>query len=49
MSCLARESEILHLHFWNAAFEMLKKSGAIQTGDEREDGGLLGDAMGGGS
>jgi len=27
---LARESEILHLHFWNAAFEMLKKSGAIQ-------------------
>lgn len=27
---LARESEILHLHFWDAAFEMLKKSGAIQ-------------------
>ncbi len=26
---LARESEILHLHFWDAAFEMLKKSGAI--------------------
>ena len=27
---LARESEILQLHFWDAAFEMLKKSGAIQ-------------------
>jgi len=27
---LARESEILHLHFWDAAFEMLKKAGAIQ-------------------
>ena len=27
---LARESEILRLHFWDAAFEMLKKSGAIQ-------------------
>src|SRR5258706_1252248 len=27
---LARESEILHLKFWDAAFEMLKESGAIQ-------------------
>jgi arginyl-tRNA synthetase len=27
---LARESEILHLKFWDAAFEMMKKSGAIQ-------------------
>jgi arginyl-tRNA synthetase len=27
---LARESEILHLKFWDAAFEMLKQSGAIQ-------------------
>ncbi len=26
---LARESEILHLEFWDAAFEMLKASGAI--------------------
>jgi arginyl-tRNA synthetase len=26
---LARESEILHLKFWDVAFEMLKKSGAI--------------------
>jgi arginyl-tRNA synthetase len=27
---LARESEILHLHFWDAAFEKLKASGAVQ-------------------
>jgi len=27
---LARESEILHLHFWDAAFKKLKASGAIQ-------------------
>jgi arginyl-tRNA synthetase len=27
---LARESEILHLHFWDAAFATLKASGAIQ-------------------
>lgn len=27
---LARESEILHLKFWDAAFELLKSSGAIQ-------------------
>jgi arginyl-tRNA synthetase len=27
---LARESEILHLHFWDAAFARLKESGAIQ-------------------
>src|SRR5262249_14460644 len=26
---LARESEILHLKFWDAAFDMLRKSGAI--------------------
>jgi arginyl-tRNA synthetase len=26
---LARESEILHLKFWDTAFEMMKKSGAI--------------------
>ena len=30
---LARESEILHLHFWDAAFEKLKSSGAIQFSD----------------
>jgi len=27
---LARESEILHLHFWDAAFAKLKEAGAIQ-------------------
>jgi arginyl-tRNA synthetase len=27
---LARESEILHLHFWDAAFAQLKAAGAIQ-------------------
>ncbi len=27
---LARESEILHLHFWDAAFAKLRESGAIQ-------------------
>jgi arginyl-tRNA synthetase len=27
---LARESEILHLHFWDAAFEKLKSAGAIR-------------------
>jgi len=30
---LARESEILHLKFWETAFELLKKSGAIQFVD----------------
>ena len=30
---LARESEILHLKFWDTAFELLKKSGAIQFVD----------------
>lgn len=30
---LARESEILHLKFWDTAFEMLKKSGAIHFAD----------------
>ena len=30
---LAQESEILHLKFWDAAFEMLKQSGAIHLVD----------------
>src|SRR5437879_5782629 len=36
---LARESEILNLKFWDAAFEMLKTSGAIQlaTGGRSEE------------
>jgi arginyl-tRNA synthetase len=36
---LARESEILHLKFWDAAFEMLKKSGAIQLAASGEMAG----------
>jgi arginyl-tRNA synthetase len=30
---LARESDILHLHFWNAAFAQLKQSGAIHLAE----------------
>src|ERR1700685_4592826 len=30
---LPRESEVLHLKFWDAAFEMLKQRGAIQFAD----------------
>ena len=26
---LARESDILHLHFWNRAFELMKEAGVI--------------------
>jgi arginyl-tRNA synthetase len=36
---LARESEILHLHFWDAAFEKLKASGAIQYADSGKNAG----------
>ena len=36
---LARESEILHLHFWDAAFEKLKASGAIQFADTGKNAG----------
>src|SRR5213592_2374505 len=40
---LARESEILHLHFWDAAFAMLKKSGAFQlaTGGKMAGWGVM--------
>jgi arginyl-tRNA synthetase len=31
---LARESEILHLHFWERAFQLMKQSGAIHLGTE---------------
>src|SRR5262249_58215403 len=41
---LARESEILHLHFWDTAFEMLKKSGAIQFVTAGRIGGWVGGA-----
>ena len=36
---LARESEILHLHFWDAAFEKLKASGAIQLATAGKNAG----------
>ena len=36
---LARESEILHLHFWDAAFEQLKISGAIQYASSGKNAG----------
>lgn len=31
---LARESEILHLHFWDRAFELMKQTGAIHLATE---------------
>ena len=36
---LARESEILHLHFWDGAFEKLKASGAIQYATSGKNAG----------
>jgi arginyl-tRNA synthetase len=36
---LARESEILHLHFWDAAFEKLKASGAIRYATSGKNAG----------
>ncbi|HXX99863.1 MAG TPA: arginine--tRNA ligase [Candidatus Limnocylindrales bacterium] len=36
---LARESEILHLHFWDAAFEKLKASGAIHLATTGKNAG----------
>ena len=36
---LARESEILHLHFWDAAFVKLKASGAIQFATSGKNAG----------
>ena len=36
---LARESEILHLHFWDAAFEKLKSSGAIHFSESGKTAG----------
>jgi arginyl-tRNA synthetase len=36
---LARESEILHLHFWDAAFEKLKTRGAIQLATSGKNAG----------
>jgi arginyl-tRNA synthetase len=36
---VARESEILHLHFWDAAFEKLKARGAIQYATSGKNAG----------
>jgi arginyl-tRNA synthetase len=36
---LARESEILHLHFWERAFQLMKQSGAIHLGTEDKNRG----------
>jgi arginyl-tRNA synthetase len=36
---LTRESEILNLKFWDAAFEMLKQRGAIEYADEGKNAG----------
>jgi arginyl-tRNA synthetase len=36
---LSRESEILHLKFWDAAFEMLKQRGAIQYATSGKNAG----------
>ena len=41
---LPRESEILHLHFWDAAFTKLKESGALTYEDCRQEQRLLGHA-----
>ena len=44
---LPRESEILHLHFWDAAFTKLKEGGVLYFEDGRQEQRLLGDAAGG--
>ena len=36
---LARESDILHLHFWNRAFELMKEKGAIRYETEGRHAG----------
>ena len=36
---LARESEILHLHFWERAFELMKTSGVIRMEDQGKNKG----------
>ncbi len=36
---LSRESEILHLKFWDAAFDMLKQRGAIQLATSGKNAG----------
>ena len=43
---LAHESDILRLHFWDRAFELLKESGRDPPGDRGQERGLLGAADG---
>jgi arginyl-tRNA synthetase len=43
---LAHESDILHLHFWERAFELLKQSGAIRLESEGKSKGCWVLAMG---
>ena len=40
---LPRESEILHLHFWDLAFQQLKDKGVLYFETRRQEQGLLGD------
>ncbi len=40
---LPRESEILHLRFWDLAFEQLKAKGVLYFETEGKNKGLLGD------
>ena len=44
---LPRESEILHLHFWDAAFTKLERSWRADLRDRGKEQRLLGDAAGG--
>jgi len=46
---LAHESDILRLHFWDRAFELLKQSGAIRLEEEGKNQGCWVLAMGGGA
>ena len=43
---LPRESEILSLHFWDAARALMIEKGVLYQGDGRQEQGLLGDAAG---
>ena len=43
---LPRESEILHLHFWDAAFTKLKEAGVLTFEERGQEQRLLGDAAG---
>ena len=45
---LPRESEILHLHFWDLAFQQLKEKGVLYFETRRQEQGLLGDDASGG-